>query len=975
MAVKARATVTISHLIDISAITRYYILQSSTAAAPAKPTTVPALIGKNHFVHNTNPTQTANTGLTCTFDSSDNTFTINGTLTAAGNVNVGSVFVRKTNIYTMSRYYISGSITPANGYQNLFSLFVKGSSISYIDPRLSQTSTNATSPIISKTLTTIPQDGEYVFYIQAFGVGTVFKNYKFKIQVELGSTATAYQKYVTPNWQLTEPAYTSGSTNTLYFTDCTEFTNGTFKYSDISKSSSYEAAKEAYNKAQNAQNTADSAKDYTDKMKTQYGYRYKYDITLNGDANTYYPLVIGFGDQDVMREIMVKRAYHEKCPTDWNGHPVTKGISLLLKLKCNFGGWGGANYSWWIHDFEEMYGHVFASAGLCMSYMGFYIFLRGGGETGALYHIYSDQTIEFASLAIHCNLPKVYYNSDRMGWNGGTEDNPTYSWNAPAPRTYTDAIKNEIQNKRYINLASDAHSRVISAETKIEQNKNAIELRATKTEMVEYIASRKENLVTNGSASLSDNTNFSSFEYDPVNQYYSNGSFRMISKYVTAGNDEFIPVDINQRYDLSYMIKSSSATAKYYDFLNMYDADKNLITDMYVVWTPGSTTTLAKDLKAGDTTVTLTSVAGFNTTTTRMQQKGLIFWNYKNSKGYQYPVETYSRFVYYDLWTDGSSVNTTTNVITLKKAWTGQTIPAGTSVSQSSSSGTYSYINGNYTLESANTWVKKTGSISGVAPQNANKHFREGTAFVRVYWLINYGATANATTWIANVNLTCNANSNDVNDIRDDLEDQGEHLRTRIDEAYASLETNAKSINASVEKLKTTFEENADSTNTAISELREKVNLQLTENAVDIQIDKKLQNGVNRVETSTGFKFDENGINVSKTGADTSTQITENGMKVLDVNETDPDQKTVLEANKDGVNAKNLRASTYLVIGGRSRLENYGAYRTGCFWIGPSSGLTYPVENATVLAEELKSENTELKQSLQDIKDGLDDIT
>jgi len=50
-------------------------------------------------------------------------------------------------------------------------------------------------------------------------------------------------------WTLTEPSYTSGSTNTLYFVDCTVFTNAKFSYSAVSKSSAYEAAKAAYNKA------------------------------------------------------------------------------------------------------------------------------------------------------------------------------------------------------------------------------------------------------------------------------------------------------------------------------------------------------------------------------------------------------------------------------------------------------------------------------------------------------------------------------------------------------------------------------------------------------------------------------------------------------------------------------------------------------------------------------------------------------
>ena len=55
------------------------------------------------------------------------------------------------------------------------------------------------------------------------------------------------------SWVKTEPSYTSGSTNSLYFTDLTVFTDASFSYSDVSLSSSYEAAKAAYNKAVAAQ--------------------------------------------------------------------------------------------------------------------------------------------------------------------------------------------------------------------------------------------------------------------------------------------------------------------------------------------------------------------------------------------------------------------------------------------------------------------------------------------------------------------------------------------------------------------------------------------------------------------------------------------------------------------------------------------------------------------------------------------------
>ena len=61
------------------------------------------------------------------------------------------------------------------------------------------------------------------------------------------------------SWTDTEPTYTSGSTNTLYFVDLTVFSNGTWSYSSVSRSSAYEAAKDAYNKAAAAQSAANTA--------------------------------------------------------------------------------------------------------------------------------------------------------------------------------------------------------------------------------------------------------------------------------------------------------------------------------------------------------------------------------------------------------------------------------------------------------------------------------------------------------------------------------------------------------------------------------------------------------------------------------------------------------------------------------------------------------------------------------------------
>lgn len=111
------------------------------------------------------------------------------------------------------------------------------------------------------------------------------------------STATAPARpTVNPpggNWVTAEPAYTSGSTNTLYFVDLTVYSNIlpdsniNYSYSPVSKSSSYEAAKEAYNKATSAKDAADSASDKADGIQTDLDSK---------DVNTFSALSIDGGE-------------------------------------------------------------------------------------------------------------------------------------------------------------------------------------------------------------------------------------------------------------------------------------------------------------------------------------------------------------------------------------------------------------------------------------------------------------------------------------------------------------------------------------------------------------------------------------------------------------------------------------------------------------------------------------------------------
>lgn len=277
-----------------------------------------------------------------------------------------------------------------------------------------------------------------------------------------------------------------------------------------------------------------------------------------------------------------------------------------------------------------------------------------------------------------------------------------------------------------------------------------------------YIVSRGENLVTNGFATLGNNYNFSNFVYDGSDTYGAAGCFTKTSD--SGGSrgsiltSELMPVDISQSYKLNYAVKNTTSTSTY-DLLSMYDIDGNLINKGNADFVVGTTTTLAQDLKDGDTKVYLTNISsdwhtGQPGTTGAIYYRGLIFWNYQNSYGYTYPVGYYSRNWWYDLWNDDNDVDAVNGIITLKSAWNHGTFPAGTSVSQGTTSGGYVYGNANYT-PTANEWTVKSAIFTP-------DRFRNATSYVRIGWLYNYSQQPNNVFKISSVSLTQNLSIKDA---------------------------------------------------------------------------------------------------------------------------------------------------------------------------------------------------------------------
>ena len=150
---------------------------------------------------------------------------------------------------------------------------------------------------------------------------------------------------------------------------------------------------------------------------------------------------------------------------------------------------------------------------------------------------------------------------------------------------------------------------------------------------------------------------------------------------------------------------------------------------------------------------------------------------------------------------------------------------------------------------------------------------------------------------------------------------------SNTNEAVSEILLTTDGITQSVSSLETKLEESVSGVREELETVSQRVDMAVTSEEVEIKIATEIANGVNKVETATGYVFNEEGLTVSKSDSEMETQITEDGMTVY------KNDEAVLTANNAGVEALNLHATTYLIIGTNSRFEDYGE-RTGCFWIG-----------------------------------------
>lgn len=167
------------------------------------------------------------------------------------------------------------------------------------------------------------------------------------------------------------------------------------KVSDLTNDSNFQTSSQVETIAQGYANTAKSqaiAASYANM-----GFQFKKDIIIYGDSDKYYPVYLNNTQaeysQSVPHEVVVTRGYSEQAPADWNTSTHKGGLNL--RLCWNYGGWGGATYVCQIYDFSELYSKMLGDVLVGnKSGMNSTIYLRGGGTTGAIYHIYSEVSIE-----------------------------------------------------------------------------------------------------------------------------------------------------------------------------------------------------------------------------------------------------------------------------------------------------------------------------------------------------------------------------------------------------------------------------------------------------------------------------------------------------------------------------------------------------------------------------------------------------
>ncbi len=170
------------------------------------------------------------------------------------------------------------------------------------------------------------------------------------------------------------------------------------------------------------------------------------EITVNGDANTYYPVLLTIDKPHIgfpYYHVSISRGYSAAAPDTWHTSTHRGGLTFSFRWSGDIG-WGGNDHSLQVEEFHESYCNMVA--GFVLSVDGIIVWLRGGT---AKYQINCEQ-----GLGLKAKVTLGTYTS---------ADSKTY-----AVRTNTNNVANEIHKYWHVRQSGvyDNNSRVYSANNK-----------------------------------------------------------------------------------------------------------------------------------------------------------------------------------------------------------------------------------------------------------------------------------------------------------------------------------------------------------------------------------------------------------------------------------------------------------------------------------------------------------------------------
>lgn len=179
---------------------------------------------------------------------------------------------------------------------------------------------------------------------------------------------------------------------------------------------------------------------------------------------------------------------------------------------------------------------------------------------------------------------------------------------------------------------------------------------------------------------------------------------------------DYIPYNPLWDYRFEVWLKTTgpnSTTVATYPSLFPYDVDKNFINyyNSEAGFAKQTVTKLTRDLKNGDTIGYFEDLSQWITSTTNHYFHIALF-GYADSTGYVYPDLIYTRnTIKFGSVEDKSNIDKTNNTIKFLQPWNGKTIPAGTTVCQSTEGSTYFYPLGQILTSNIQNWKFYSNAI------------------------------------------------------------------------------------------------------------------------------------------------------------------------------------------------------------------------------------------------------------------------